>query len=118
MIQRKQTVFLILAFVLTVVCMIVSSSASLWHLVCLLLSAVLSIVSVFLYKKRILQANLCLLNIVALLAWYILVAVLPQYDLLSQWTSSLPAVSIILVFMARQGILADEKLVRSLDRIR
>jgi len=31
---------------------------------------------------------------------------------------ALPAVAIVLYFMARQGIMADERLVRSMDRIR
>ena len=32
--------------------------------------------------------------------------------------AALPAVSAILCFMARKGVLADEKLVRAADRIR
>jgi hypothetical protein len=148
MIQRKQTVFLLIAFILTVVSMsvqvgtLVSESGAvfarvynLWltdgqgaHsfvaaplFVCLMLSALLTLLTIFLYAKRKLQAKMCLLLMVLYLAWYLLLAMLPQQtggQLLLEWTAVLPAVSIILTFMARKGILADEKLVRSLDRIR
>lgn len=89
--------------------------------VCLLLSALLSIVTIFLYTKRKLQAMMCLLIIVLNVIWYVLLAVMPQLtggELALEWGAVLPAISIILTFMARKGILADEKLVRSLDRIR
>jgi hypothetical protein len=89
--------------------------------VCLMLSALLTLLTIFLYAKRKLQAKMCLLLMVLYLAWYLLLAMLPQQtggQLLLEWTAVLPAVSIILTFMARKGILADEKLVRSLDRIR
>ena len=119
MIQRKQTVFLILAFVLTVGCMF-TQMASL-QFVFLILSALLSVVTIFMYNKRKLQAHMCLLNIANLLIWYLLLAVQPQPVngmMHIEWTAALPAVCIILQLMARKGILADEKLVRSLDRIR
>jgi len=64
---------------------------------------------------------MCLFLILLYLAWYVLLAVLPQWrggDLGLQWPAVLPMVSVILTFMARKGVLADEKLVRSLDRIR
>lgn len=148
MIQRKQTLFLIIAVILTIVCMSTQVAAlyndsgiefarlyNLWLtdgqgnnsflsvplFICLLISSVTSIITIFLYMKRKLQATLCLVNIIVLVAWYIFLAVLPQQTggtmnlLLS---AALPACSIILLFMARKGILADEKLVRSLDRIR
>ncbi len=148
MIQRKQTLFLLIAFVLTVVCMSVQvatllgndsiafakvynlfladgqghytfSSAPLF--VMLLLSALLSLVSIFMYMKRKLQAAMCVVNMIVLVAWYVFLAVLPQTtggQIHLLWPVVLPAVSVILQFMARKGILADEKLVRSLDRIR
>ena len=147
MIQRKQTVFLLIAFVLTVVCMsmqVATLSAdgivfaqvyNLWiangqgkhslanwpMFALLLLAALLSLVTIFQYMKRKLQAQMCLLLILLYLAWYVLLAVLPQWrggDLGLQWPAVLPMVSVILTFMARKGVLADEKLVRSLDRIR
>ena len=47
--------------------------------------------------------------------WYILLAVY-QGDLMT--IDALPMVNAMLIFMARRGILADEKLVRAADRIR
>ena len=147
MIQRKQTLFLLVAVVLTVLCMSVQVATlysngifaakvyNLWltdgeghHafqsaplFVMLLLSALLSTVTIFMYMKRKLQAQLCLLNMLLLVAWFVFLAVLPQMvggDMQLEWPAGLPAADIILMFMARKGILADEKLVRSLDRIR
>ena len=147
MIQRKQTIFLFLAFLLTLVCMCSrigtlygegmevarvfnlwlsdgqgQHSFVVWPLMAVLLpSSLLSLVTIFLYKKRQLQARLCLLGIVLLIAWYIGLAVLPAQgggNLHLEWASVLPAISIIFLFLARKGILADEKLVRSMDRIR
>jgi hypothetical protein len=34
------------------------------------------------------------------------------------WQDALPMLAVLLLFLARQGIIKDEKLVRSLDRIR
>jgi len=148
MIQRKQTVFLLVAFVLTLMGMSMQVGSlvgetgavfarvySLWitdgqgqHsfvsaplFVALMLSALLSLVTIFLYTKRKLQATLCLLLMLLYVVWYVVLAVLPQQtggQLHVEWPAVLPAISIILAFMARKGILADEKLVRSLDRIR
>ena len=148
MIQRKQTLFLLVALILTVICMSTQVAAlyndsgsefariyNLWltdgqgnHsflsaplFVCLLTSSVLSVVTIFLYMKRKLQAALCMVNIILLVLWYIGLAVLPQQtggNMVLCWPAVLPACAIVLSFMARKGILADEKLVRSLDRIR
>ncbi|MBQ8158491.1 MAG: DUF4293 domain-containing protein [Prevotella sp.] len=147
MIQRKQTLFLLMAVVLTVICMstrlatLVSQGIPFGYLynlwvtngqgqhaftsaplfVVLLLSALLSLTTIFLYTKRKLQASMCLLIIVLNIIWYVLLAVMPQLtggEMVLEWPAVLPAISIILSFMARKGILADEKLVRSLDRIR
>lgn len=146
MIQRKQTLFLLVAFILTLVCMCSQvgtltyemSSIDLYNLwvvdgqgrhsfsswplfVVLFLASLLSLTTIFLFKKRKLQAMLCLLHMLLLVLWYVVLAVLPQSlggSLAFNWPAVLPALAIILSFMARKGILADEKLVRSLDRIR
>jgi hypothetical protein len=88
---------------------------------CLALSALLSLVTIFMYMKRKLQATMCLINMALLVVWFLLLAVLPQRiggSMVLEWTVVLPAVSILLQFMARRGILADEKLVRAADRLR
>jgi 4-hydroxybenzoate polyprenyltransferase len=112
MIQRKQTLFLLLAAILALVCFFFRLT---WLDVLLIVLAGLSAVTIFLYKKRIPQARLCLLGILLVFAWYIGLAVIEaQIDVVE----GLPMVDAILLFLARKGILDDEKLVRSMDRIR
>lgn len=113
MIQRKQTLFLILAALLTLVCAALHFE---WIDLVLLVSAALSVYTIFIYRKRMLQARLCLIGIGVLLGWYILLAVV-QRQILST-VESLPMISAILLFLARKGVLDDEKLVRAADRIR
>jgi hypothetical protein len=112
MIQRKQTVFLLLAAILAVVCLVVR-----WQWIDILqgLSAALSVYTIFLYKKRLVQARFCLFGIVIVFVWYILLAVYQSYV---TTIDALPLVDAILIFLARKGILDDEKLVRAADRIR
>lgn len=112
MIQRKQTLFLLLAAILVLVCLFLRLE---WVDVLLAVSAALSNYTIFQYNRRIFQARLCLGGLFVLLAWYIGVAVLEGEASLVE---SLPMVAVILIFLARKGILDDEKLVRSADRIR
>lgn len=120
MIQRKQTLFLLVSVVLLVVSAI-SLVATVVAPIVLGIASVASVATIFLYKQRKLQATLCLVIMLVIVGWYVVLAVSPQPDgspQLLSWAHVLPMVSIILTFMARKGILADEKLVRSLDRIR
>ena len=85
---------------------------------------IISLLTIFLYKNRLLQAKLCISCILLLVVWY-------AY-LIYCWTSIfsvsgtfhvgfsslLPLINIILCWMARHGIMSDAKLVRSMDRIR
>jgi uncharacterized membrane protein YjjP (DUF1212 family) len=112
MIQRKQTLFLLLAAILCLVCLLVRLQ---WIDCLLACVAVLAVYTVFQYRKRIRQARLCLVGLFGLLAWYVLLAVIQGY---ADVIDSLPMVAAILTFMARKGILDDEKLVRAADRIR
>ena len=113
MIQRKQTVFLLLACILVLVCFFVRFFT--WIDLLLVASAVLSAFTIFQYRRRIPQARLCLAGMFVLLAWYIGIAALEGEASIIE---SLPMVSVILIFLARKGILNDEKLVRAADRIR
>ena len=112
MIQRKQTIFLVLAVLLALAVVFLRLR---WIDVLQCLTAVISGYAIFQYKKRIFQARLCIAAIVTVLFWYVGVAVLE-----SQVTTieALPMVEAILILMARKGILDDEKLVQSMDRIR
>ena len=112
MIQRKQTVFLLLACIVALVCLFMRLQ---WLDALQAVSAVLSAYTIFQFRRRILQARLCLAGLFILLAWYIGVAALEGE---ASIVESLPMVSVILIFMARKGILDDEKLVRAADRIR
>ena len=58
---------------------------------------------------------LCLVGLFVVFAWYIGLAVTEgQVGMVE----GLPMVNAILIFLARKGILDDEKLVRAADRIR
>lgn len=112
MIQRIQTVFLLLAAILAVVCLVVR-----WQWIDIVqgLLAVLSLYTIFIYKQRLRQARLCLAGLFLIFVWYILLAV---YQGFVTTIDALPMVNAILIFLARNRILADEKLVRAADRIR
>lgn len=152
MIQRIQTVYLILAVVFTVAClclqigafetlehiivreynlMIVDDNAAehqfdtLPMFIVLVVSAFLGIYSIFVYGNRVVQARFCTFNILLIVCWYILYAVYSRIllgDVFGTFTPSVPAVfplfAMIFYMLARRGIMADERLVRSADRIR
>ncbi len=116
MIQRKQTIYLLVAAILGMFYFLA------WPLfVVQMLSSVLSVYTIFIYKQRLRQAKLCLINIFINLAWYVALAVLIQRGILSEnipWEACMPMIVAILCFMARKAIIADEKLVKAADRIR
>ena len=112
MIQRKQTIFLLLACILALVCFFMRLE---WIDALQVVSAVLSAFTIFQYRRRIQQARWCLLGILVIFAWYIALAVI---ECRVGTIEGLPMVNAILLFLARKGILDDEKLVRSADRIR
>lgn len=147
MIQRKQTIFLILSLIVlalgvyypiygldlqgkgdvsvlfnlcTVGKDIVQGGIVLFFL--MVAAFIFDGVSIFLYKNRKRQMRLVTLAIVVLVLWYLYLAVGIKWNHLDayQWHIStvLPLISIILNVLAHHGISADEKLVRSMDRIR
>lgn len=151
MIQRWQTVFLLLALIGTIVCMclplgsielkgmgvgpvlynlaLVNADGTADFSYCLLLlflgiSGVLSLITIFLFKNRKLQMRLCRLNLLAVLLWY---AVFAYFVLIGAkdlggfhqaFGAYLPFISAIMQWFAHRYIAADEKLVKSMDRIR
>ena len=90
----------------------------------LALSGVVSLVTIFLYRNRNAQRRLCTVLIVllaiacGLTAGYL--SVLPDAVAIRSlsFAAFLPVVAIVAVLSALRGIVRDEKLVRSLDRIR
>jgi hypothetical protein len=88
--------------------------------------ALLALVTVFFYRKRILQIRLCIFNAVLLIGFYGLFAFfLWKIHALSgifhfnvRIALAFPLVSLILNCLAIRNIGADEALVRSLERLR
>ncbi|MDR3704407.1 MAG: DUF4293 domain-containing protein [Paludibacteraceae bacterium] len=86
--------------------------------------AALAFVSVFFYKKRMLQVKLTILNLVLILATYPLMAVYlfiahsSDLDFHLNLVVLFPLISAILSYLAIRAIKKDEELVRSVNRIR
>ena len=149
MIQRIQTIYLLIVTVLMAVCLLnpigsiitgdneISEFTNLyitlaegvkdytpWALfVILLLVAVLAFVSIFLFKKRMLQIRLTIFSSVMLIGYYLaLVAYIfmlaEETTFSASWTICLPFAGIILNWLAIRGIGADEALVKAYDRLR
>lgn len=149
MIQRIQSVYLLAVTILMVVCMcnpigsIIASTNEIsqfgnlyitlpdgtkdyapWALFAILLVvALLSFITIFLYKKRMLQIRLTLFSSIVLIGYYL--ALLAYVFMLAEettftlsWGICLPLVSIILNWLAIRGIGADEALVKAYDRLR
>ena len=95
-----------------------------WALfVILLVVAVLAFVTIFLFKKRMLQIRLTIFSSVVLIGYYLVMAALifmtaEETSFTPSWTMCLPFVGIILNWLAIRGIGADEALVKAYDRLR
>lgn len=151
MIQRIQTVYLLVAAILAVCCLLMPvghfhqegiqvadfynlwlknadgvRDFSVWALfVLLLLGAIFPLVAVFLFKRRMLQVRLAMFSGLLLIGYYIVLGVFvylfkSRYDadFTIHWSVAFPAVSLILEYLAFRSIMADEMIVRSLDRLR
>ncbi|AFL98495.1 DUF4293 domain-containing protein [Ornithobacterium rhinotracheale] len=135
MIQRIQSVFLFLA---AIVSLVISNVVDLWKqgsewmqsndytliFAMFLSSGILSFAVIFLYRNRKRQL---IYNYINIFLNVVLVGLLAYdlYNLPGEGINSqkgigliLPLISIILLFMANSGIKKDEKLVKSIDRIR
>jgi hypothetical protein len=87
--------------------------------------SLISLTSIFLYKKRTLQIRLCIYNIIllfgltGLLAFYIFDAANAlNADIVFKFSITFPVISIILTYLAFRNIRKDDAIVKSLDRIR
>ena len=149
MIQRIQSVYLLVVTILMVICMcspigsIITNANEIselgnlcitfpdgtkdyspWALfVILLVVAALSFVTIFLFKKRMLQIRLTIFSSVMLIGYYLaLVAYIfmlaENTTFSASWSVCLPLVGIILNWLAIRGIGADEALVKAYDRLR
>lgn len=149
MIQRIQTVFLLLVVVLmgaTAFCPLVEivngtpQLSTAFHsygigvdfptwgvLIFAIASGLLAFVNIFLYKKRKLQINIGYLTAIMIVVYYITALVYMNaflakidsvYTMNLQFGIILPVVALIFDLLAISRIKKDEKLVKSLDRIR
>ena len=83
--------------------------------------AIIALVTIFLYKKRILQIRLCVFNALLILGFYGFYSLKGDMEGASvsvKIALSFPLVNLILDYLAIRNIGADEALVRSLDRLR
>ena len=91
----------------------------------LALNAFYSLAIIFMYKNRKTQALNCYIQILAIVVEAIASGVLIMQTCIADEQTfhagsalSLPIVAIIFILLAHHGIMADEKLIRSVDRIR
>ena len=150
MIQRIQTLYLLLVVVLgTLLCVFspvqfllpeATEYVSLhvmdkWPMAVMTMAVpVLALVTIFLFKRRLLQARLNIMNVVLCLGYYALLALYVTYVVkgyepirdvtmtdadwyLTIW-AAIPLVNLVLTMMATRRILKDEALVRAADRLR
>jgi len=85
----------------------------------------LALCTIFLYKKRMVQIRLSVINMFLMVGYYILLFVnlwMAGRNLSADWSlkiaSIFPVICIILNYLAIGGIGKDEALVKSMDRIR
>lgn len=149
MIQRIQSIYLLAVTILTVICLcssvgsIIASTNEIsafgnlcitfpdgtkdyspWALFAILLVvAVLSFGTIFLFKKRMLQIRLTIFSSVMLIGYYItLVAYIfmlaEDASFTPSWIICLPFIGLVLNWLAIRAIGADEALVKAYDRLR
>lgn len=147
MIQRIQSVYLLLAALACTVCLCLpvgslvdadDSTMKMYNLmivhadgamdfivvpfIILVLSVAICIYTIFIYKNRKTQARFCTFAELMLAGWCVLCFVLlktfPSKDFDIEWPAFLPLLAMILCWLAQRGIKHDERLVRAADRIR
>lgn len=89
--------------------------------------AVLSLVTIFLYRNRPLQMTLCSVSLLFTVLWYVDYALLAfgivaldniEGSFRVHYAAVFPLVSIVFLVLARKGVSDDEKLIKAADRIR
>lgn len=159
MIQRIQTLYLLLVVILgTLLCFfspvqflmpeatdyVALQAFDKWPLAVMSIATpLLALVIIFLFKRRLLQARLNIVNVILCLGYYAMLAlyvafIVKGYEPLNleagaftpskeelegiQWYlnawAAIPLVNIVLTMMATRRILKDEALVRAADRLR
>lgn len=140
MIQRKQTLWLLLATVAAVLTFMfpfatgeelvektamkqnteITAGSSFFTLLLTIASIGISAIAIFMFKDRKLQMRLSLLGFIIAAGIFVLY-ILEMRKLVTStpalW-AILPVVTIVCYFLAFRGIRSDEKLVKSLDKLR
>ena len=129
MIQRIQSLYLLIAFVVGVIVFNLSINIEFYELIGqnyrdnygFLIAPVLLLLSLFLFKKRSLQSLVVL--IISLQQLLQIGLLLPSFDLSDDMNFTeiallLSFITVVLSWLARRGIRKDKALVRSVDRIR
>jgi hypothetical protein len=106
-----------------------------WALATITMSVpLLAFITIFLFKRRLLQVRLNIMNVILCLGYYALLAlyitfVVKGYEpirelvlmgadwYLTLW-AAIPLINLVLIMMATRRILKDEALVRAADRLR
>ncbi len=129
MIQRIQTLYIliviILSFLMLKLTIDFSNDIKLNSLVkryyVFYFIPVIGILTLFLYKKRVIQSKMCLIMLginVLLLISYVLKIYEGNSSFINLVLIACSIIECILLFVARKAINKDENLVRSIDRIR
>jgi len=91
----------------------------------LVITTALAFIDIWLFKHRALQMRVATFCMILLVFWYIAYGIICLYLLdptsnlyRPHWAAALPFAALILLYLAFRGILKDEMLVRSLDRLR
>ncbi len=140
MIQRKQTLWLLIATASVVLTFMfpfatgeelvektamkqnteITAGSSFFTLILSIISVGISAIAIFMFKDRKLQMRLSLLGLVVASGIFVLY-ILEMKKLVTStpalW-AILPVLSIVCFFLAFRGIRSDEKLVKSLDKLR
>jgi hypothetical protein len=152
MIQRIQTIFIFISFVLSLLLIflpfaeilvgaqiykynafsisllsenneIITHTYPIISLIVIL--SLLLLLSILLYKKRLLQLRLCFISIMLSfgiygIGYFYIYKISSEYETIINYSYTVifPLISIVLLIMAMRSIKKDEKLIRSLDRIR
>jgi len=133
MIQRFQSLLLLIALILTALMFFLplchfadGSKAYVYEqyplLVLLLISTVLTLFTIFMYKRRMLQIRISIFNaliVLGLQGWIAYLFFSPSNGGMAfSFIAVFPIVAFILIFLAIRYIGRDEALIRSLSRLR
>ena len=136
MIQRIQSVWLLVATIITFLTLKLSfysgaylpdnqyhqlnGTENIWLMITTIALGVLTLITIFLYKKRVIQFRLCIAGIVLdLLLLFLYYKALQNFSLGAYSIFALAHVFIIIALsLAARGINRDEKLIKDSDRLR